>query len=38
LKVLGYGDREIKKVVPTLQKEVLTTDQYVKRALQLLLK
>ena len=38
LKVLGYGDREIKKVVPTLQKEELTTDQYVKRALQLLLK
>ncbi|WP_096153218.1 MULTISPECIES: Holliday junction branch migration protein RuvA [Bacillus] len=38
LKVLGYGDREIKKVVPALQKENLTTDQYVKRALQLLLK
>ncbi|MBM7620427.1 Holliday junction DNA helicase RuvA [Bacillus tianshenii] len=38
LQVLGYGDREIKKIVPALQKEELTTDQYVKRALQLLLK
>ncbi|AST92714.1 MULTISPECIES: Holliday junction branch migration protein RuvA [Sutcliffiella] len=37
LKVLGYGDREIKKITPTLSKETLTTDQYVKRALQLLL-
>ncbi|WP_404458775.1 Holliday junction branch migration protein RuvA [Sutcliffiella horikoshii] len=38
LKVLGYGDREIKKIVPALKKEDLSTDQYVKRALQLLLK
>ncbi|QFT90026.1 Holliday junction ATP-dependent DNA helicase RuvA [Bacillus sp. THAF10] len=38
LKVLGYGEREIKKVMPSLKSEELTTDQYVKRALQLLLK
>lgn len=38
LKVLGYGDREIKKVIPALKKEELSTDQYVKKALQLLLK
>lgn len=38
LKVLGYSEREIKKVIPTLKKESLTTDQYVKKALQKLLK
>lgn len=39
LKVLGYADREITKIIPALQKEELTaTDEYVKRALQLLLK
>jgi Holliday junction DNA helicase RuvA len=38
LKVLGYAEREIKKVVPLLQEERLTTDQYVKKALQKLLK
>ncbi|WP_078379551.1 Holliday junction branch migration protein RuvA [Sutcliffiella halmapala] len=38
LQVLGYGEREIKKIMPALQKEELTTDQYIKRALQLLLK
>ncbi|WP_223702882.1 Holliday junction branch migration protein RuvA [Sutcliffiella deserti] len=38
LQVLGYGEREIKKILPALQKEDLSTDQYVKRALQLLLK
>jgi holliday junction DNA helicase RuvA len=38
LKVLGYAEREIKKVVPSLQEESLTTDQYVKKALQKLLK
>lgn len=37
LKVLGYGEREINKVSPILSGEQLTTDQYVKRALQLLL-
>jgi Holliday junction DNA helicase RuvA len=37
LRVLGYADREINKVVPRLSKETLSTDQYVKRALQMLL-
>ncbi|RCK12084.1 AAA family ATPase [Bacillus licheniformis] len=35
----GYSDREIKKVQPHLKKEeALSTDQYVKKALQKLLK
>lgn len=38
LQALGYVDREIKKVVPMLASEKLTTDQYIKKALQLLLK
>ncbi|WP_273125011.1 Holliday junction branch migration protein RuvA [Metabacillus sp. HB246100] len=38
LKVLGYAEREIKKVIPSLQNESLSTDQYVKKALQKLLK
>jgi holliday junction DNA helicase RuvA len=38
LKALGYAEREIQKVVPSLMKENLSTDQYVKRALQQLLK
>ncbi|MEH7236165.1 Holliday junction branch migration protein RuvA [Bacillus sp. JJ1562] len=38
LKVLGYAEREIKKVLPELRKEKLTTDQYIKKALQKLLK
>lgn len=38
LKVLGYAEREIKKVIPSLQEEQLSTDQYVKKALQKLLK
>ncbi|WP_144468798.1 Holliday junction branch migration protein RuvA [Bacillus pumilus] len=39
LSVLGYGDREIKKVYPLLKEEKnLTTDQYVKKALQKMLK
>jgi Holliday junction DNA helicase RuvA len=33
LKVLGYADREIKKIVPHLEKEAMTTDQYIKVAL-----
>ncbi|RSK27999.1 Holliday junction branch migration protein RuvA [Bacillus sp. HMF5848] len=37
LQALGYSDREIRKVKPLLQEEALTTDQYIKRALQLLL-
>jgi len=38
LKVLGYAEKEIDKVVPQLQNEQLTTDQYIKKALQLLLR
>ncbi|PYZ94133.1 Holliday junction branch migration protein RuvA [Salipaludibacillus keqinensis] len=33
LKALGYVEREIKKVLPTLRKDELTTDQYIKLAL-----
>ncbi|MEC4630588.1 Holliday junction branch migration protein RuvA, partial [Bacillus safensis] len=38
LKVLGYAEREIKKIVPALMKETMTTDQYIKEALKRLLK
>lgn len=39
LKVLGYAEKEINKIAPQLAKEEgLSTDQYIKKALQLLLK
>lgn len=38
LKVLGYADREIRRVVPQLEQEEMTTDQYIKVALQQLVK
>ncbi|KAB2338691.1 Holliday junction branch migration protein RuvA [Cytobacillus depressus] len=38
LKALGYSEREINKISPELKKEKLTTDQYIKKALQRLLK
>lgn len=39
LKALGYSDKEIKRVTPELKQEDLsTTDQYIKLALQKLLK
>jgi Holliday junction DNA helicase RuvA len=38
LKVLGYAEREIQKVMPALMKENLSTEQYIKLALQKLLK
>lgn len=38
LKVLGYADREIQKIVPSLSEESLSTDQYIKKALQKLLR
>ncbi|MEC1392029.1 Holliday junction branch migration protein RuvA [Bacillus velezensis] len=39
LRVLGYAEKEIKKVLPHLKEETsLSTDQYVKKALQKLLK
>ncbi|KAA0549265.1 Holliday junction branch migration protein RuvA [Bacillus sp. BGMRC 2118] len=34
LKVLGYAEREIKKIKPVLEKETMSTDQYIKLALQ----
>ncbi|MBM6619725.1 Holliday junction branch migration protein RuvA [Bacillus suaedaesalsae] len=34
LKVLGYAEREIKKITPILEKENMSTDQYIKLALQ----
>jgi holliday junction DNA helicase RuvA len=38
LKALGYSEKEIKKISPELKKEQLSTDQYIKKALQRLLK
>jgi Holliday junction DNA helicase RuvA len=37
LRVLGYAEKEIKKIEKTLEKESLTTERYIKKALQLLL-
>jgi Holliday junction DNA helicase RuvA len=34
LKVLGYAEREIRKIVPHLEKENMSTNQYIKVALQ----
>lgn len=38
LKVLGYAEKEITKVIPQLQQEELPTEKYIKKALQLLLR
>ncbi|MCX8002736.1 MAG: Holliday junction branch migration protein RuvA [Anoxybacillus mongoliensis] len=38
LKALGYSDKEIQKVVPTLKQERLSTEGYIKLALQKLLR
>jgi holliday junction DNA helicase RuvA len=38
LQALGYVEKEINKIAPKLAKEELSTDQYIKKALQLLLK
>ncbi|NRD75969.1 Holliday junction branch migration protein RuvA [Bacillus sp. BRMEA1] len=38
LLALGYSEKEIKKITPELKKEPLTTDQYIKKALKILLK
>ncbi|WP_416827456.1 Holliday junction branch migration protein RuvA [Ectobacillus polymachus] len=37
LQVLGYSEREISRIVPDLKQESLSTEQYMKKALQLLL-
>lgn len=38
LKALGYSDREVQKVAKTLETETLTTEQYIKKALQMMLR
>jgi len=38
LKALGYSDKELKKIVPILEKEQLTTDGYIKLALKYLIR
>lgn len=38
LEALGYSKKEIQRVLPHIQNESLTTDQYIKLALQKLLK
>lgn len=38
LQALGYSDKELKKITPELKAEKLSTDQYIKAALQKLLK
>lgn len=37
LRALGYAEREITKITPQLKAEQLTTDAYIKKALQLLI-
>lgn len=37
LAALGYSERELKKINPKLKEKQLTTDQYIKQALQLLM-
>ncbi|GGE42783.1 Holliday junction ATP-dependent DNA helicase RuvA [Pullulanibacillus camelliae] len=38
LQALGYSEREIKKIMPRLENQDLTPEQYVKAALKLMLK
>ena len=38
LLALGYSEREVKRISPQLKKESLSTDQYIRKGLQLLLK
>ena len=38
LKALGYSEKEVQKVAKTLETESLTTEQYIKKALQMMLK
>lgn len=37
LKALGYSEREINKILPKIKQEGLTSEQYVKEALKLML-
>lgn len=38
LRALGYSDREIDRIKPTLKEKAMTTEAYIKAALQLMLK
>ncbi|MGE7905297.1 Holliday junction branch migration protein RuvA [Peribacillus sp. NPDC094092] len=38
LKALGYSEKEIQKVAKKLQAEDMTTEQYIKKALQMMLR
>ena len=38
LKALGYSEKEVQKVAKTLEAESLTTEQYIKKALQMMLR
>lgn len=38
LKALGYSEKEIQKVAKKLQTEEMTTEQYIKKALQMMLR
>ena len=38
LKALGYSEKEINKISPSLRKEDLTTDEYIRKGLQMLLR
>jgi holliday junction DNA helicase RuvA len=38
LQALGYSEREIDKIVPKLKNEEMSPDQYIRKALQLMLK
>ena len=38
LKALGYSEKEVQKVAKTLETESLTTEQYIKKALQMMLR
>ena len=38
LKALGYSEKETQKAAKELSKEILSTEEYIKRALKTLLK
>lgn len=38
LKALGYSEKEVQKVAKLLEAESLTTEQYIKKALQMMLR
>lgn len=36
LQALGYSERELKKIIPKLTEEIMTSDEYIKLALKLM--